>query len=128
LYAPDGVFARLGSIRADRIALRLLCFFAAAGQAYSTDILEAVDPTVEGDSFGASSQHETIEEGRRSGTPTTKTTRKPLLLLRLFGLLLLRFDARALSELLFQEPPRSHVTENPAVFIFRFTARPNIPR
>jgi hypothetical protein len=32
--------------------------------------------------------------------------RKPRLLLRLFGLLLSRYDARALFWLLFQEPPR----------------------
>ena len=34
-------------------------------------------------------------------------TRKPMLLLRLSGLLLLRVAERALSGLLFQEPPRS---------------------
>lgn len=36
-----------------------------------------------------------------------QTTRKPILLLRLSGWLLLRFDARRLSGLLFQEPPRN---------------------
>jgi len=35
------------------------------------------------------------------------TTRKPMLLLRLSGLFLLRLEARALSGLLFQEPPRN---------------------
>lgn len=35
------------------------------------------------------------------------TTRKPLLLLRLSGLFLLRLAARAFSGLLIQEPPRS---------------------
>lgn len=35
------------------------------------------------------------------------TTRNPMLLLRLFGWLLLRLSARALSCLLFQEPPRT---------------------
>ena len=34
-------------------------------------------------------------------------TRNPILLLRLSGLLLLRAAARALSGLLFQEPPRN---------------------
>ena len=34
-------------------------------------------------------------------------TRKPILSLRLSGLLLLRADERALSALLFHEPPRS---------------------
>ncbi len=34
-------------------------------------------------------------------------TRKPILLLRLFGWLLLRVDERTLSGLLFQEPPRN---------------------
>ncbi len=34
-------------------------------------------------------------------------TRKPILLLRLSGWLLLRADERTLSGLLFQEPPRS---------------------
>lgn len=36
----------------------------------------------------------------------TKTRRKPLLLLRLSGLLLLRFATRQFSGLLFQLPPR----------------------
>ena len=35
------------------------------------------------------------------------TTRKPMLLLRLFGLFLLRYATRALSRLLFQDPPRT---------------------
>ncbi len=34
-------------------------------------------------------------------------TRNPMLLLRLFGLFLLRLAERALSWLLFQDPPRS---------------------
>jgi hypothetical protein len=42
-----------------------------------------------------------------SGTWDEHITRKPMLLLRLSGLFLLRFDARALSGLLFQEPPRN---------------------
>ena len=37
----------------------------------------------------------------------TATTRKPMLLLRLFGLFLLRNEAAALSTLLFHEPPRT---------------------
>jgi hypothetical protein len=37
-------------------------------------------------------------------------TRKPMLLLRLSGLFLLRLAERALSGLLFQEPPRNTPT------------------
>ena len=43
----------------------------------------------------------------RSSRRGVLTTRKPLLLLMLSGVLLLRFDARQLLELLFQLPPRN---------------------
>jgi hypothetical protein len=43
----------------------------------------------------------------------TTTTRKPILLLRSAGWLLLRYTARALSLLLIHEPPRRCVAANP---------------
>ena len=46
------------------------------------------------------------EKGRKKVDADTATTRKPTLLLRLFGLFLLRNGAAALSLLLFHEPPR----------------------
>jgi hypothetical protein len=46
-------------------------------------------------------------DGRAWTPPRNTTTRKPLLLLRLFGLFLLRTRAAALSTLLFHEPPRT---------------------
>ena len=46
------------------------------------------------------------EKGRKKVDADTATTRKPMLLLRLFGLFLLRNEAAALSTLLFHEPPR----------------------
>lgn len=55
---------------------------------------------------------ETLREGGRPSREKEKvvgrrtTSRKPLLLLRLFGLLLLRYAARALSRLLIHDPPR----------------------
>ncbi len=44
--------------------------------------------------------------GRRTKEVGRTPNRKPILLFRLFGLLLLRTAARALSSLLFHDPPR----------------------
>ena len=52
-----------------------------------------------------------IAEGEKMWDAQRK--RKPRLLLRLFGLLLLRLAARALFRLLFQDPPRTARTYFP---------------
>lgn len=47
------------------------------------------------------------EKGQKDVDASRTTTRKPMLLLRLFGLFLLRTAAAALFGLLFHEPPRT---------------------
>lgn len=49
-----------------------------------------------------------------------RTTRKPRLLFRLFGLLLFRLDTVQLEALLFQEPPRLTRLEPEAAPVFTF--------
>ena len=58
-----------------------------------------------------------LRHGKRKKMWDAQLTRKPTLLLRLFGWLLLRLAARALLRLLFQEPPRNtraYFTGSPA--------------
>jgi len=71
-----------------------------------------------------------IQTGSGNIGPQLRTSRKPLLLLRLFGLLLLRLAERMLSALLFQEPPRKTRFEPlfplPYLFLREFIQPPNI--
>jgi hypothetical protein len=89
--------------RADGTALRLLYLSASAGQAYSTDNSGSRRPSEEGTTRCGGSHRSRWKGDGDVG----RQTRKPLLLLRLSGWLVLRAGARALLSMLFHEPPRN---------------------
>jgi len=69
-----------------------------------TGLTCAIDPL---EPWPASRNRLAIPAAKRMLMWDEHNTRKPILLLRLFGWLLLRTDERTLSGLLFQEPPRT---------------------
>ena len=115
LYAPEASdCTHIADLPADRTALRhlFILFSGRAPQAVADGYLLGAsrvwwhgDPRFEAVLVVPS--HRAIWRGTKRCGTRRRHNRKPLLLLRLFGLLLLRYAARALLSLLFQEPPRN---------------------